>query len=81
MRRRKLWTVPAPHPPRRCEIVREDQTAKYVLDEAGKTTCLVKGSLNGTPHPVGTKGVIQYVPGGSFSLDFFTADTDIDDAA
>lgn len=65
-----------PHPPRRAEIVREEGGCKYVLDEHGKTTCLVTGSPNGTSHPVGTKGTIQYVPGTSYSLDFFTADTD-----
>lgn len=63
--------VTTAHSPRKAEIVSEDKTAKYARDETGKTVCLVKGSLNGTPYPVGTKGYLQYIVSSSFGLDFF----------
>lgn len=60
------------HKPRKAKVIREDDTAKYVKDETGEIHNLVKGSMNSTQAPVGTKGTIQYVSCSSYGLYFFS---------
>ena len=43
-----------------CVIDHEDEQAKYVLTDDGYWHILVKGSINGTPHPVGTRGILEH---------------------
>lgn len=58
----------------RARIIREDDSAKYVRADNGDVHILVKGSINGTPAPVGTTGTLEYVTSASWALHFFHPD-------
>lgn len=59
----------------RARITHEDDGAKYVRTISGQVHVLVKGSINGTPAPVGTSGTVEYVTTSAWALHFFRPDT------
>ena len=58
--------------PKESEIVSEDENGnKTITSPDGYSFIAVRGSINATPHPVGTKGQTIWVRGGCWSLPYF----------
>jgi hypothetical protein len=73
---------PSKHQPRKAEVVRVEDSGLEVKDENGKSTFFVKGSIHYPGNlPIGTKGTIEYIPGGSMSLDWFTPYKEVENAS